>query len=82
MQVEAAEEEERVAAEQRAKEQEQAARHDVELAAAAAKAEHEAQLAAVKVRRLEFCPVTHAQRSCATPRAAVVPASWPWQAFP
>ena len=80
MQVEAAEEEERAAALQHAKEQEQAARHDAELAAV--KAEHEAQLAAVKVRRLEFYPVTHAQRSCATPRAPVVPASWPWQAFP
>ena len=39
---------ERAAVEQRAKEQEQATRHDAELAAV--KAEHEAQLAAVKAR--------------------------------
>ena len=63
---------ERAAVEQRAKEQEQAARHDAELAAAAAKAEHEAQLAAVKaqVRRRpkKFAPTHSPSRCVRSPR--------------
>ena len=54
---------------QRAKEQERAARHDAELAAA--RAEHEAQLAAMKakVRRLLSCTLSPA---CAHGRHAML----------